>query len=257
MTPRVTFWATAAALAVFNVARALGAFGRFGDVVGLVVALVIVAVALRTGLDRRAMGLDRRPGAQRPGLGRRRLRPGAGGGRRRRRCCRRPRASSTTTGPASGVGSLVFEVVVSILLLTVIPEELTFRGVLLGAGSETWGPRKGALASSAVFGLWHIAPTLNTAGGNAQLSDAGSTAAGTAGVVVGAVLVTFVAGMIFSWLRLRSGSVARADARPPGHQRGHAGRRLVRPPLSRPATMVRPRHVAPERPEDETMRAHR
>jgi membrane protease YdiL (CAAX protease family) len=206
VTPRVVFWATAAALAAFNVARALGAFGRFGDVVGLVVALVIVAVALHTGLDRRAMGLTGD-----------RVRSGLGWGGAAFGLVLAVVVGAALLPATSGfldddrarlgAGSLVFEVVVSILLLTVIPEELTFRGVLLGAGSESWGPRKGALASSALFGLWHIAPTLNTAGGNAQLSDAGSTAGGTAAVVVAAVVVTFVAGMIFSWLRLRSGSV--------------------------------------------------
>ena len=174
-----------------------------------------------------------------------------------RRCCRATSDFLDDDRARLGFGSLVFELVVSILLLTVIPEELTFRGVLLGAGSETWGPRKGAVASSAVFGLWHIAPTLNTAGGNAQLSDAGSTAAGTAGVVVGAVLVTFVAGMVFSWLRLRSGSVVAPMLAHLATNGVTLGRRLVRPPLSRTATMVRLRHVAPERPEDETMRAHR
>ena len=236
MTPRVTFWATAAALAVFNVARALGAFGRFGDAVGLVVALVIVAVALRTGLDRRAMGLtgDR----VRSGLA-------WGGGAF-------GLVLAVVVGaallPASsgfldddrarlGFGSLVFELVVSILLLTVIPEELTFRGVLLGAGSETWGPRKGAVASSAVFGLWHIAPTLNTAGGNAQLSDAGSTvrrhrrgrARRRAGHLRGRDDLLLAAPAV--------GQRPRADAGPPGHQRRHARGRLVRPPLTGTATM--------------------
>jgi uncharacterized protein len=206
VTPRVTFWVTAAILAAFNVARALGAFGRVGDVVGLVVALGIVAMALRTGTSRDALG-----------LGRDRVRRGLAWGGAAFGVVLAVVVAAALLPATSGfldddrarlgVGSLWFEVVVSILVLTVVPEELTFRGVLLGAGSEAWGTRRGMLASSALFGLWHIAPTLGTAGQNAQLADAGSTAAGTAGVVVGAVMVTFVAGMVFSWLRLRSGSV--------------------------------------------------
>jgi uncharacterized protein len=206
VTPRVTFWVTAAVLAVFNVARALGAFGRFGDVVGLLVALGVVAIALNAGLTREALGL----GGDRVGRGL--VWGGAAFGVVSVVVVAAALVPATSGAldddrARLGAGSLLFEVVVSILLLTVIPEELTFRGVLLGAGREAWGSRRGALASSALFGLWHIAPTLGTAGQNAQLADAGSSAAGTAAVVVGAVIVTFVAGLLFSWLRLRSGSV--------------------------------------------------
>lgn len=206
MTPRVTFWVTAAILAAFNIARALGAFGRLGDVVGLVVAMGVVVMALKAGVGREALGL----GGDKVHRG---LAWGGGAFGVVLVVVVVAAVVPATSGLLDddrarlGVGSLVFEVVVSTLLLTVIPEELTFRGVLLGAGSEAWGIRRGALASSALFGLWHIAPTLGTVGQNAQLADVGSTASGTAGVVVGAVIVTFLAGLIFSWLRLRSGSV--------------------------------------------------
>jgi membrane protease YdiL (CAAX protease family) len=163
VSPRLTFWTAAAVLAAFNVARALGAFGRFGDAVGLVVALAIVAVALWSGLDRPALGLAAD-----------RLRSGLAWGGAAFGLVLVVVVAAALIPATSGFldddraclsfGSLAFEVIVSILLLAVIPEELAFRGVLLGAGSEAWGPRRGALASSALFGLWHIAPTLGTNG---------------------------------------------------------------------------------------------
>jgi len=206
VTPRVTFGITAAALAAFNLARALGAFGRWGDVVGLAVALALVFMALRSGLGRGALGLSID-----------RVRSGLVWGAAAFAvvlvvvvgAALLPATSGFLDDDRArlGTGSLVFEVLVSILLLTVIPEELVFRGVLLGAGSEAWGRRWGVLASSALFGLWHVAPTLDTAAQNAELAEAGSTVLGTVGVVAGAVGLTFVAGLVFSWLRLRSGSV--------------------------------------------------
>ena len=50
---------TAAVLAAFNVARALGAFWRLGDLVGLVVALGLTGWALRSGRTVDALGLGR------------------------------------------------------------------------------------------------------------------------------------------------------------------------------------------------------
>lgn len=206
MSPRATFWATAAVLAVFNVARALGAFGRLGDGVGLLVALALVGWALRSGRS-----------VDQLGLGRDRVRSGLawGGGAFGLvlgvvvLAAVLPGASDFLDDDRARITlpALLFELGVSILLLTVVPEELTFRGVLLGAGTEAWGRRKGMLASSALFGLWHVAPTLGTSEGNAQMGEAASSGGGKAGLVVGAVVATFVAGMVFSWLRMRSGSV--------------------------------------------------
>lgn len=206
LTPRATFWATAAVLAAFNVARALGAFGRLADVVGLLVAVALVAWALRSGRTRSQLGLARD-----------RVRSGLVWGGAAFGVVLAVVVLAAVLPGSSGfldddrarisLPALLFELGVSILLLTVVPEELTFRGVLLGAGTEAWGRRRGMLASSALFGLWHVAPTLGTAQGNAQLGEAASSGGGKAGLVVGAVLATFVAGMVFSWLRLRSGSV--------------------------------------------------
>ena len=63
---------------------------------------------------------------------------------------------------AIGAGQLAYELVVDVVLLTAIPEEFAFRGVLLGSAVVLWGPLRGALVVSALFGLWHVQPTLAT-----------------------------------------------------------------------------------------------
>jgi membrane protease YdiL (CAAX protease family) len=99
-------------------------------------------------------------------------------------------------------GRMIYDLFVLILLGTVIPEEFAFRGVLLGTARQIFR-RWGALVlSSALFGLWHIAPTLHTMADNQTVRHTP-----TAIVVLGAIAATFVAGVIFGLLRLRSGSL--------------------------------------------------
>jgi membrane protease YdiL (CAAX protease family) len=108
-------------------------------------------------------------------------------------------------GHVSGL-RLLSEVTVSYLMLTVIPEEFAFRGVLLAAGRELWEDRGASLVISALFGLWHISPALVMMSLNRQLNEV-TTTSGTILVVAGAVLGTFAAGLVFCWLRLRSRSL--------------------------------------------------
>jgi CAAX protease family protein len=107
-----------------------------------------------------------------------------------------------------GGSQLVREILVTVVLLTAIPEEFAFRGVLLGSGAEQWGPARASLVVSGLFGLWHVQPTLATMQDNVAIGGTAHSPAGRALVVVGAVAVTFVAGLIFAWLRLRSRSLA-------------------------------------------------
>jgi uncharacterized protein len=104
-------------------------------------------------------------------------------------------------------GRLLYELGVPIVLLTAIPEEFAFRGVLLGSGLSLWGPRRASLITSALFGLWHIAPTLHTMSDNHVFKGAAASVAGQVLLVLGSIVVTFIAGLIFCWLRLRSGSL--------------------------------------------------
>ena len=106
-----------------------------------------------------------------------------------------------------GGARLLFELGVSIVLLTAIPEELAFRGVLLGSALKLWGPWRASLITSALFGLWHIAPTLGTMSDNHEFKSVAASIAGQILLVLGAIAVTSVAGLVFCWLRLRSKSL--------------------------------------------------
>jgi membrane protease YdiL (CAAX protease family) len=104
-------------------------------------------------------------------------------------------------------GRLGYELVVSELLLIAVPEELAFRGVLLGSAMRLWSVWRAVAISSVLFGLWHIGPTLQTMSDNSAVQTVGTGVAGRLLVVLGAVLATSVAGVVFSWLRLRSRSL--------------------------------------------------
>jgi len=104
-------------------------------------------------------------------------------------------------------GRLLYEVGASIVLFTAIPEEFAFRGVLLGSGLRLWGPWRASLITSALFGLWHIAPTLHTMSDNHIFRGASGSVGGQVLLVLGSIAVTFVAGLVFCWLRLRSRSL--------------------------------------------------
>jgi membrane protease YdiL (CAAX protease family) len=103
-----------------------------------------------------------------------------------------------------GFGSMLFEVLVAIPLGTVLLEELAFRGSLLALLRRRRATWVAVVVSSLLFGLWHIAPAITSSGTNDAVVEAGVNLAGT---VVGTVLATFVAGLVFCWLRLRSRSL--------------------------------------------------
>ena len=104
-------------------------------------------------------------------------------------------------------GRLLYELGVSIVLLTAIPEEFAFRGVLLGSAMRLWGPWRASVITSVLFGLWHIEPTLGTMRDNHATAGLSASIGGQVLVVLGAIAVTFVAGLLFCWLRLRSKSL--------------------------------------------------
>lgn len=106
-----------------------------------------------------------------------------------------------------GGGRLLYELGVSIVLLTTIPEEFAFRGVLLGSALRLWGPWRASLISSVLFGLWHITPTLHTMPDNRAVSGLSATVGGQVILVLGSIVITFIAGLALCWLRLRSRSL--------------------------------------------------
>ncbi|NMN97113.1 CPBP family intramembrane glutamic endopeptidase [Antrihabitans stalactiti] len=73
---------------------------------------------------------------------------------------------------------------------TVYAEELIFRGTLDPLLENVFGPQVGGVLGAATFGLWHIQP--------ARVAEQN---------VVGTVVATSLAGLVFGWLRHRGGSV--------------------------------------------------
>jgi membrane protease YdiL (CAAX protease family) len=100
-------------------------------------------------------------------------------------------------------GELAGQALVRIPLGTVLWEEVAFRGVLLATLGRLL-PRRGATAASAaLFGLWHVRPTLAALAAN----DLAEDPLARTGAVLLACLGTAAAGVLFAELRLRSGSL--------------------------------------------------
>lgn len=91
---------------------------------------------------------------------------------------------------------------------TVIPEELAFRGVLWGLLKRRRSELTATWVSSGLFGLWHVLPSLGGGAANGVVVGiVGDGAGGVAVRVVGTVLFTAAAGVVFCWLRARSDSL--------------------------------------------------
>jgi membrane protease YdiL (CAAX protease family) len=96
---------------------------------------------------------------------------------------------------------------------TVLLEEVAFRGVLWGllrrlAGTTGARTTVATAASSALFGLWHILPSLGLATDNEAVGGAvGHGKSGQVLAVLSTVLFTTLSGVVFCELRRRSGSL--------------------------------------------------
>jgi uncharacterized protein len=110
---------------------------------------------------------------------------------------------------------LTYHTVLRIPIATALGEELAFRAALLGLFGRGRSPAAAVAASSVLFGLWHILPTLASIGsGEAPAPGASSDPkaarrqrAGRVALVAGVVVATAGAGAGFAILRLRSRSV--------------------------------------------------
>lgn len=90
-----------------------------------------------------------------------------------------------------GAASMLWRTLVVIPIGTVALEELAFRGVMLGLWRRLLDDRRAVVACSVLFGLWHIPGVWDDGVGS----------------VIGTVVATTIAGVVFVWLRLRSGSL--------------------------------------------------
>jgi membrane protease YdiL (CAAX protease family) len=108
-----------------------------------------------------------------------------------------------------GVAAAVLHAFVWVPLGTVLFEEVAFRGVLWGVVRSSRGsPAAATAVSSALFGLWHVLPSLRLHEVNPAVGGlVGPGPLGRALAVGGAVVFTALAGVLLCELRRRSGSL--------------------------------------------------
>jgi membrane protease YdiL (CAAX protease family) len=99
--------------------------------------------------------------------------------------------------------ALAYQVAFRIPVGTVLWEEIAFRGVLQAALRRVMSEPAAIAVTSAVFGVWHIRPTAAALRVNGLAGDRGQA---TARVAAG-IAATTAGGVLFSWLRSRSGSL--------------------------------------------------
>jgi len=109
---------------------------------------------------------------------------------------------------SAGTATWLYQTFVRIPLGTAVLEETAFRAVLPALFALRWGIGRGYLAASVCFGLWHVLPALGLNEVNPVATRVfGSGAGGVTVAVLFAVIGTAMAGLWWSWIRHRSGSV--------------------------------------------------
>src|SRR5215471_4735502 len=96
-----------------------------------------------------------------------------------------------------------YQALIRIPVGTALWEEIAFRGVLQAALCRVMPKTTAIAVTSCLFGAWHIRPTMQGLRANGL---AGTRARAVAGVAA-AVATTTAGGVVFSWLRERSGSL--------------------------------------------------
>lgn len=100
-------------------------------------------------------------------------------------------AGATETEDAGGAWTGMFAAVVIGGLVAALPEEVTFRGVLLRGLGSTWGPRSAAAVTSVLFAAFHV-PRLLSQGQGLQPVH---------------LLPLSISGVIFAVLAIAAGSI--------------------------------------------------
>ena len=107
-----------------------------------------------------------------------------------------------------GWGQALLTAFVLIPVGTVLFEEVAFRGVLWGLLRRGHGTLTATIVSSALYGVWHVLPSLGLATNNQAIGNTvGKGTSGEAIAVLSTVLFTGLAGVVFCELRRRSGSL--------------------------------------------------
>ena len=154
---------------------------------------------------------------------------------------------------------VAYETLARIPIGTALFEEVAFRGVLTGLLLRTMASGPAYAVSSAMFGLWHVLPTLRDHAGS-PTSGRVSPPAATISVVV----TTAAGGLVFEGLRRRSDSLltpvmAHATLNASVYLAAQLAHRQIRreagiPPLGCPAP---PRMGDRPRPDNPADRDHR
>lgn len=101
-------------------------------------------------------------------------------------------------------GQIAAKALLDVPLGTVLLEEIAFRGVVFGLFYGEWGTSWAVFWSSVLFGLWHVLPSLSMHESHDMLPN---SVRGRLVAIVGTVVATSVAGVLFAMLRVLSGSV--------------------------------------------------
>jgi len=105
----------------------------------------------------------------------------------------------------ASTGRAAYEVFVRIPFGTALPEEIVFRGAVLGLLSGQHGRLRATAISSLLFGLWHIAPVLTSPDGSLPFDR--HRFAGRTTWILGSILATAASSFLLCWLRFRSASI--------------------------------------------------
>jgi uncharacterized protein len=101
----------------------------------------------------------------------------------------------------------IYHLVVRIPLATAVAEEFIFRGALLGLTQRRRSTAAAVAWTSLLFGASHALPTLKHYDGNPASGLVADPRQGRRIAVLGTMLSTAGAGLLFAWLRLRSRSL--------------------------------------------------
>lgn len=105
-------------------------------------------------------------------------------------------------------GKLMFQALIEVPFGTVVLEEIAFRAVLFSMLVRRYGLVWGLVIGALLFGLWHILPSMGSHEANPALGKmVGTGLRGSILAVALSVLTTAGAGILFSLLRVASGSV--------------------------------------------------
>ena len=106
-----------------------------------------------------------------------------------------------------GDARAAYELFVRIPIGTALAEELLFRGALTALFAQRHSWRTAVAASAAVFGLWHVLPTIESIDSHPVGARIGESRSQRATAVAGVVASTALAGVAFSLLQRRARSV--------------------------------------------------